>query len=192
MLNRFVFIMFLLISGIVNAADFKEIAIDFPDGASNNPVKLVFLGKIYDEKYHYSYMKKRVKQAKASKVETTIYNMVETYRSTKDKKDILKLWSVDDKDTISKKFSDKGLIEKNAAFYRNLSDTKLVATMLYGDVVLVFVTHTIENSDFKPFIQVYPMIESDDVYLLTNKLKRDMFFTSFSSFVGDMILKKYQ
>ncbi len=188
----FITLVFIITSSSSYSSDFKEIKLYFPNESSVNTVSLSFDGKIYDEKFHYKYITKRVRKKEATDIELALFTMIETYKHSTDKKDILEIWSPSEKDNIEEKFSNKNLIKKNKAFYKNLIDTKLVAAMMYADVTLVFVTHSITNSKFEPFMQVYPMVKHKESLLLTNRLKKDPFFVSFSSLVGEHILKYEQ
>jgi len=94
--------------------------------------------------------------------------------------DILKLWDAPDRDAIRGAASDPKAFEANRNFYRGITSSSLLATMQYGPYEILFVKHTLSQTNTS-MVKDYPLIRRNGSLLLTNALQRDPLFVYVST-----------
>jgi hypothetical protein len=91
---------------------------------------------------------------------------------------VLALWMEDERPNIRKMMDDPKVAGANKALYRNMKTSEPLAYIEYGTYVLLFVRH--EGQSMGAFVNTYPIKEVKGTLYLTNRLRDDAAFSSWS------------
>lgn len=136
---------------------------DEPDGA---PLQVVAKGKLLTGD--------TTPQAERLKKFTS--TLVEANASGEPEK-VLALWMEDERPNIRKMMEDAKVAGANKALYRNMKKSEPLAYIEYGTYLLLFVRH---EGQMGAFVNTYPMKEVQGKLYLTNRLRDDAAFSSWS------------
>lgn len=169
--TSFVFIHLFLSSSVFGATEQRIV---FPMSKGDKSIVLEFKGEIYDKTTSINISEESTHAIAA------FINKVIVSNASGDKKKILALWSDNHKKEIDSAMSDPKTIKRNAALFRNMKSSRLMGYIEYGDYIICYVYHDINNGQGETYLKEYPFISTAKGYVLTNDLSSDIFFSQIS------------
>ncbi len=151
-----------------------EMKIDFyPQGdIQQNPVSLVFNGKIYTESWWVDEIAKGI--FITSDDEKFIIKVINTYQ-TGTSQDVLNLWAPAERDAMKSTISDAAMFAGSKSFYKKTQMSAFMVKVLYGSYTIFLIQHS--GNEIGNTILEYPIVKIDNSYYLTNKLEADPIYT---------------
>ena len=165
-------ITFILISSSVVSATEQKII--FPMSKGDKSIVLEFSGEVYNKTTSINI------SDESTHAIATFINKLIVSNASGDKNKILNLWSDNYKKEIDLVMSDPKRIERNAALFRNMKSSKLMGYIEYGEYIICYVYHDINNGQGEVYLKEYPIKLTSKGYVLTNDLSKDIFFSQIS------------
>lgn len=189
-IKKYILTCLLLLIPVINlyGFDITDISVQFsPEGNTSSPININFKGKIFDQSRTYANIKL---DENASEVEKLLVRHLEANQAG-DKTLILSDWDPKHREDIQRDLDDPELFNSSKAVFDNITSSRYVAFVMYGNYSLNYVEHTITGLETN--IQtVYPVIHENDNLYLTNDLQEDFFFTQISFPLQNYIVETNQ
>ena len=171
------FLLILLNTNVGYAAEQKVV---FPMSSNDKSLTLEFKGEIYDNKTLLPISDKSTHAVAA------FLNVVIKANASGDKSAILNLWTEKDKKVMEPAMS-KRAIEHSASLFKNMKSSSLMGYIEYGDYIICYVYHDINNGQGETYLKEYPLKSTPNGYAMTNELSSDTFFSQISYKLGKHI-----
>lgn len=151
---------------------------------AGNKLTLSFRGKLYPRHERKSFADLENSGASLLPEERFVMKVV-TANKDANVSDIMALWTPQEQPDIKSKVSDKTLLEKNTALFRNIQSSKFLGLQRYGRYTLVYVEHDLRGVG--PYVKLYPLLVSGSRVYLTNQLRGDFFYEKMTGAIGEYL-----
>jgi hypothetical protein len=102
-----------------------------------------------------------------------------------DREKMLSMWNAEERSAIETSMSNPQMFERNSALFRNMTTSRLVATIRYGQYSLVIVEHGLQGAG--TIVKTYPVIRTNAGYFMSNRLNGDFFYDKLSFAISEYL-----
>ncbi len=161
-----------------NGSEFPNVQIEFePESSPEEKVYFQFRGKLYEEGDTFVGLTQKSINGEVTllKIEKFLMDLVEVNKNGIPE-DIVELWNKEERENISERMKNANVLKANSAYFKNIHSSQFLGIIRYGNYYLGCVAHHLNGLD-AAIPTVYPMLQIESKYYLTNELTEDYFYT---------------